>query len=290
MTNLHANERVLVLASGRRLGLAEYGDPEGAPVLVFHGLPGSRRQRHPDDAIARDLRARTLHLERPGFGLSDPAPGRALVDWVRDVDEACGLLGLSSVRVAGISGGGPYALACAALLGRRVRRTIVVSGVGPPRAAPASDFTPLVRLAFALAPRAPWSMRPFAALAAVLAPRLPEKYFEILGLGLNAADRRVLARRDVRAMFVEDMACAFAQSGRAFAQDLTLITSPWGFDPTNIALPLALWHGTEDRIVPFAATRAVAARVPHADLRLLPGEGHYYVFERWREILDWLMH
>jgi len=280
---------VLALASGRRLGLAEYGDPKGAPVLVFHGLPGSRRQRHPDDSIARELGARTVHLERPGFGISDPAPGRALVDWAKDVAEACDLLGFESVRIAGISGGGPYALACAALLGQRVRRAAAVSGVGPPGAAPPSDFTPLVRLAFALAPRAPWSIRPFAALGAALAPRLPEKYFEALGTGLNAADRRVFARAEVRAMFVEDMACAFAQSGRAFTEDLRLIASPWGFDPGAIEVPLGLWHGTEDRIVPVAATRAVAARVPRADLHLLAGEGHFFVFERWREILARLM-
>jgi pimeloyl-ACP methyl ester carboxylesterase len=282
-------EGVLTLSSGRRLGWAQYGDPRGRAVLAFHGLPGSRRQRHPDEGIALALGARMLHLERPGFGISDPAPGRTLAGWGRDVAEAGDLLGVKTMRVVGISGGGPYALACAAALGARVERVAVVSGVGPPRAMRAGGYSPFVRLGFALAPRGGWTIRPFAALAGAIARRLPERYFELLGAGLDAADRRVFARREIREMFAEDMKEAFAQSSAAMAEDLALVASCWDFDPGAIRAPLALWHGTEDRIVPASASQAIAARVPHAELRLLPGEGHFFVFERWREILGWLM-
>ena len=282
-------EGVLTLSSGRRLGWAEYGVRGGRPVLAFHGLPGSRRQRHPDDAIAIALGARTLHLERPGFGLSDPAPGRTLAGWAQDVAEACDLLGVGAMRICGVSGGGPYALACAAALGARVERVAVVSGIGAPNSMRGADWSPLVRLGFALAPRASWSLRPLTGLACVVARRLPERYFELLGLGLNATDRRVFARREIREMFVEDMSEAFAQSGGAMNDDLALVASPWGFDPGTIRAPLALWHGSEDRIVPAPAAQATAARVPAAELRLLPSEGHFLVFERWREILGWLL-
>jgi pimeloyl-ACP methyl ester carboxylesterase len=289
MEQLRSNEHIVTLSGGRRLGLAEYGDPRGAPVLVFHGLPGSRRQRHPDESIPRELGARELHLERPGFGLSDSSPGRTLLGWAADVAETCDRLGLEGVRVAGVSGGGPYALACGDALGRRVLRIVVASGVGPPGAAPPSDFAVFTRLAFALAPHASWSLRPFAWMAGALSQRMPRWYFEVLAAGLNAADKRILARADVRAMLAEDLSEAFAQSSRAFAEDLALIASPWGFDLGKIGAPLALWHGIEDRIVPAAASRTLAARLPHAELRLLPGEGHFFMLERWREILGWLM-
>jgi pimeloyl-ACP methyl ester carboxylesterase len=282
-------EGVLTLSSGRRLGWAEYGDRGGRPVFAFHGLPGSRRQRHPDDGIARGLGARMLHLERPGFGVSDPCPGRSLAGWAQDVAQACDLLGVDTMRLAGVSGGGPYALACAAVLGSRVQRVAVINSVGPPEAMRAGGYSALVRLGFALAPRGAWTMRPFAALAGAVARRLPERYFELLGAGLNATDRRVFARREIREMFAEDMSEAFAQSGAAMAQDLTLIASRWDFDPGAIRAPLGLWHGTEDRIVPVAAAQALAASVPHAELHLLRGEGHFLVFERWPEILGWLV-
>ena len=284
-----ALEGILTLSSGRRLGWAEYGDRGGRPVLVFHGLPGSRRQRHPDDGIALGLGARMLHLERPGFGISDPAPARTLAGWARDVAEACDLLGVETMRIAGVSGGGPYALACAATLGDRVERVAVVSGVGPPRAMHVAGYSPLVRLGFALAPRGAWTMRPFAGVAAAIGRRLPVLYFQVLGAGLNDADRRVFARPEIREMMVEDMNEAFAQSGAAMAEELALVASPWDFDPGAIRAPLALWHGTGDRIVPAAAAQAVAAIVPRAELHLLEGEGHFLVFERWREILGWLM-
>jgi pimeloyl-ACP methyl ester carboxylesterase len=285
-----ALEGVLTLSHGRRLGWAEYGDSAGRPVLAFHGLPGSRRQRHPDDGIAKAVRARMLHLERPGFGISDLAPGRTLAGWARDVAEACDLLGVDRIRIVGVSGGGPYALACAAVLAGRVERVAVVSGVGPPEAMRRGGHSLFVRLGFALAPRGAWTMRPFAAAAGAIARRLPERYFELLGAGLNETDRRVFARPEMRAMFTEDMQEAFAQSGSAMAQELALVASRWDFDLGAIRAPVCLWHGTEDRIVPARAAQLVATRVPGAELRIIPGEGHFLVFERWREILDWLTH
>jgi pimeloyl-ACP methyl ester carboxylesterase len=284
-----ALEGVLTLSHGRRLGWAQYGDAGGRPVLAFHGLPGSRRQRHPDDGIALDLRARMLHIERPGFGISDPAPGRTLAGWARDVAEACDLLGLDAVRIAGVSGGGPYALACAAALGGRVERLAVISGVGPPEAMRSRGYSLFVRLGFALAPHGAWTMRPFAAAAGAIARRLPERYFELLGAGLNASDRRVFSRPEIRAMFSEDMGEAFAQSGSAMAEDLALVASPWDFDVGAIRIPACLWHGTEDRIVPVRAAEIIASRVPGAETKIIAGEGHFLVFERWHEILGWLM-
>jgi pimeloyl-ACP methyl ester carboxylesterase len=282
-------EGVLTLSSGRRVGWAEYGDGRGQPVLAFHGLPGSRRQRHPDDGIALALGARMLHFERPGFGISDPAPGRTLAGWARDVAEACDLLGVGALRIAGVSGGGPYALACAAMLRNRVERVAVISGVGPPQAMRTRGYSPFVRLGFRLAPRGAWTLRPFAALAGAVARRLPERYFELLGAGLNATDRRIFARPEIRAMFAEDMSEAFAQSGAAMAEDMALVASRWDFDPGVIRAPLALWHGTEDRIVPLSAAQALAESVPRAELQVLRGEGHFLVFERWAEILGWLV-
>ena len=284
-----ALEGVLTLSGGRRLGWAEYGDPAGRPVLAFHGLPGSRRQRHPDDGIARSLGARMVHLERPGFGMSDPAPGRTLGGWARDVAEACDLMGIERIRIAGVSGGGPYALACAAGLAGSVERVAVISGVGPPEVMRSRGHSLFVRLGFTLAPHGAWTMRPFAAVAGTIARRLPERYFELLGVGLNESDRRAFARPDIRAMFTEDMNEAFARSGSAMAEELALVATRWDFDPAAVRAPLCLWHGTEDRIVPVSAARVIAARVPAAQTKIVPGEGHFLVFERWREILEWLM-
>jgi pimeloyl-ACP methyl ester carboxylesterase len=282
-------DRMVSLPDGRRLCIAEYGDPQGAPVLAFHGLPGSRRQRHPDDSIAASLGARMLHVERPGFGRSDPQRSRTLLDWATDVRHACDELGLDRVRVVGVSAGGPYALVCAATLSERVMRTAVVSGVGPPGSMPLASRSPVMRVGFALAPRAPWSARPFALFAGSLARRAPGRYIDAVATRMNASDRQILARPAVRAMFAEDFREAFSQSGAAFAQDLAVIAAPWRFDVAQIRSPLALWHGDEDHMIPHEGAEAIARVVPHAELHRVPGAGHFLAFDHWREILIWLL-
>ena len=258
-------------------------------MLVFHGLPGSRRQRHPDEAIARLLGARMLHVDRPGFGRSSAAPRRTLAGFAADVKELCQSLSLEKIRLAGISGGAPYALACAALMPERVVRTAIVSGLGPPGSMPGARMVLRNRLGVLIAPRAPWLLTPFAWGMRSLALDDPQAYLDMVGESLNASDREVVGRPEVRAMFTEDLAEAFAQSSRAFVRDLALIAGDWRFDLGAVRSPLRLWHGTEDRAVPAAAAQALAARMPGAQLTLLPGEGHFLVFERWREILGWLL-
>jgi len=279
--------RLVVLPDGRRLAVAEYGHPEGRPVLGFHGLPGSRRQRHPDDSIATTLGVRMLHLDRPGFGRSDPHRSRTLTSWAADARAVCDALGLDRVCVIGASAGGPYALACAALLGERVVRTAVVSGIGPPGTMALRSR--ILRAGFALAPRARWSVRPFAFAAGLLARHAPGRYLNALASQLNSADRGLLARAEFRAMLAEDLREAFSQGTAAFAQDLALIAAPWPFDLARIGCPLALWHGVEDWMVPHAAAEAIARAVPAAQLHRVSGGGHFLALARWDEILRWLV-
>jgi pimeloyl-ACP methyl ester carboxylesterase len=266
--------------------MAQYGAGDGEPVLVFHGLPGSRRQRAPDESIARELGARLLHFDRPGIGRSAPAARRSIAGFAADLIAACDTLGLARVRVAAVSGGTPYALAFAALAPQRTGKIAIVSGLGPRGTMPARELRWPNRFGLALAPRFAWLLRPFAwRMASIPA----EKYLNDVASSLNATDRELLADPAVRAMFAEDLAEAFAQSSAALVEDLALIATDWGFDLGAVRAPVRLWHGSEDRAVPPAAARALAARLPCAELSLCPGEGHFLAFPRWREILGWLM-
>lgn len=133
MTNAaHASEGAqLVLRDGRRLGYTEYGRSDGEPILYFHGHPGSRLEASLAHEAAAAFGFRVIALDRPGYGLSDFQHGRAITDWPADVAQAADALGIDSFSVAGASGGGPYALACAWRLPGRVVRAAVISGVGP---------------------------------------------------------------------------------------------------------------------------------------------------------------
>jgi pimeloyl-ACP methyl ester carboxylesterase len=130
--NMPPATTTLLLPDGDTLAYVETGDSSGLPVLVFHGLPGSRLQRHPDETIARAAGLRLIHFDRPGYGLSSPRPGRTLSDWPRTIAAAADAIGLAEFAIAGISGGGPYAAACVTSLRERVIRAAIISGVGPP--------------------------------------------------------------------------------------------------------------------------------------------------------------
>src|SRR5205823_6605134 len=125
------HSRVASLSGGRRLGYADWGDPDGRPLLFFHGTPASRLAVEWADGSAAEHGIRLLSLDRPGHGLSDPAPGRSLLDWARDIDAFADALGLERFAVAGWSGGGPYVLACAYALTDRLADAVVLSGCGP---------------------------------------------------------------------------------------------------------------------------------------------------------------
>jgi pimeloyl-ACP methyl ester carboxylesterase len=276
------------LPDGRRLAWCERGDLNGSPVFAFHGLPGSRLQVHPDESIARNAGARVIHVDRPGFGRSDPMAGRGLSDWADDIRRLADHLRMGRFAVAGVSGGGPYAWACAARLRDRVTRAAIVSGVGP-RDSMLGSKSGLVRVGFGAASRAPWLFALPMALAAAVGARAPAFYLDRLIKRLPESDRRILRRPEMRAMLVRDLAEAFRNGPWAFLQDLQLEAQPWGIALEQVCCPVALWHGSSDTVVPPSATQALVALVPHATVKMFPDAGHFFVFEVWRDILDWLL-
>jgi pimeloyl-ACP methyl ester carboxylesterase len=275
------------LPDGRILAWTEAGEHDGSPVFSFHGLPGSRFQRHPDDGIVRNRGLRLIHVERPGFGLSSPQPRRTLADWPRDVAALADALGFGRFAVLGISGGGPFALACAALLGNRVTRTAIVSGVGPPGSMKGA-MNWVARAAFFLAPHAAWLLRPELLVGARLAMHFPRRFLDSVASHMSAPDRPILARPQVRAMLERDVQAAFAQGPDAVLCDLALHARPWNLPLAAIGCPTAFWHGTDDRMIPDSASRMLAQIVESSELRLVEGQGHFMVFDLWPEIVDWL--
>jgi pimeloyl-ACP methyl ester carboxylesterase len=124
-------EQRVSLRDGRTLGFAEFGDPNGDPVLEFHGCPGSRLEAWNYDEVGKKLGARVIGIDRPGFGISTYVKGYRIVDWPADVSEFADALGLERFAVAGISSGSPYALASARFIPERLKGCAIVSGRSP---------------------------------------------------------------------------------------------------------------------------------------------------------------
>lgn len=154
-------EGVLELHDGRRLAFAEYGKSDGLPLLLFHGTPGCRLLPRLDTAswiIENGIRV--IVPDRPGYGSSDPAPKRTIIDWATDVEELANHLGLGRYHVAGGSGGGPYALACAIHSPERVMSATLICSGCPPEVMPSSkEMNRGNRVVFFLARYAPLILR-----------------------------------------------------------------------------------------------------------------------------------
>ena len=275
---------VLRLPGGRELAFGEFGDGDGFPVLAFHGTPGLRLQLAPVDASARAAGVRLVVPDRPGYGHSDFVKHRRLTDWPADVQAIADHLGFDRFGLLGISGGGPHALACAALLPERLTRVAVVSSPSPfgsdaaravmtPTARyllPLARFTPLVRVGSASLVKA---MR--------MAPPIVEGLERLM---MPAVDRRVLSA--LRAEVEDEMRHTSFSSGRAAAQDIGLLVRDWGFEVERIGVPATVWHGERDRVArPFHA-RVLASLIPGSTLRMCPDEGHLLFTRQAQTILE----
>lgn len=272
------------LRDGRMLAYASYGDPDGHPVLFFHGLP-SCRLMHPDAELSRALGVRLLVTDRPGFGRSDPKPGRSLLDWADDVADFADALDLPPFAVVGASGGGPFVAACAYRLADRVSRAAILGGSGPIDAPGALAGIALERrIGYWLARHAP-ALFGLTIRGRGDPRRDPEKFFANFTRHNPPSDQALLARPDVRAMFLASYAESTRQGVDSFIWEVQLVAQPWGFRLEDIRTPITLWHGEDDNSTPIGMARAMAQAMPNSSLRILPAVGHLLFLSHWQEIV-----
>jgi pimeloyl-ACP methyl ester carboxylesterase len=277
---------VLRLGDGRLLTFAEYGDPDGEPVLAFHGTPGSRFQLTALDDAARATGVRLIVPDRPGYGASDPHPHRRLADWPADVEAIADHLGIERFGVLGVSGGAPHALACALALPQRVRRLGVVSGVAPPECWAPSSRSGRLEQAVALLMRTGGTvLRLLVGLVLALVRRATGPALRAYRLLLPPADRRIVADPELAQQLQDEIRRQPRTAAASVVQDLRLFARPWGLDVTDLAVPTDVWHGDADRAVPVEHARSLATRIPGARFHEHPGSGHFLLVERASDIL-----
>ncbi|BBY47394.1 hypothetical protein MARA_08620 [Mycolicibacterium arabiense] len=267
----------VAVGADRQIGFAEFGDPQGRAVFWLHGTPGARRQIPVEArAYAEAKRIRLIGVDRPGIGSSTPHQYPNVLAFADDLRTIADVLGIDQMAVIGLSGGGPYALGCAAAMPDRIVVTGILGGVAPTvgaeriggglmgfgsRVAPALPFIGLplrlaaVGLVHAIRPIAPVALHAYAAVS-------PE------------ADRRLLLRPEFGAMFLDDLLNGSRKQLSAPFADVAVFAKEWGFQLEEVKVPVRWWHGDADHIVPFAHGQHVVARLPDAELFTLPGESH----------------
>jgi len=263
------------LQDGRTLACLELGDPAGPPVLYFHGYPGLRLEARVAAAAAARLGLRLLALDRPGFGQSTFQPGRTIGGWAADVAAVADQLSLGRFSIIGISGGGPYALACAALLSHRLARVALVCPLAPLDVADGkAGMLRQDRALLGLAAHAPPLARGVVHILVRWMRGDVERYLRFMMAGMLSPDRDLFADPDYRSLVLASTAEALRQGGRGPAWELTLMARPWDLRLQDVAMPVSLWQGLADQILPAAMARHLAAALPACSARFLPEEGH----------------
>jgi pimeloyl-ACP methyl ester carboxylesterase len=271
------SDNQLSLPDGRVLDIYASGPENATPLVFHHGTPGAAV---PTRGLERSVHAQGLRfviMARPGYGGSTRLPGRTVVDVVADTAAVLDSLGAERCVVAGWSGGGPHALACAARLDAAVA-TLIIAGVAP-YDEPDLDF--LAGMGqdnldeFGAALRGEPEVRAFLE---AIRPDLQNITAEQITAGFRTdllpdVDRAVLTDE-----FAEDLAASFRSALRVsvdgWVDDDIAFTRPWGFDLTEITKPTALWQGSEDRMVPVGHGEWFAKHLPQATVHLEQGEGH----------------
>jgi len=279
---------VFEVADGRKLAWTEFGVREGAPVVAFHGSPGSSYDFASVSEPAVDAGVRLIAVDRPGYGLSTFDPARSYQSFASDVRELVDHLGLDRFAVIGHSSGGPNAAGCARFLGDRLSACAIVSGPAPPEAGITKREVMLQnRIAQRLQVMAPRLMSALWGMGLRQAQRRPDKALEYMRRTLPAGDVAVLERPDIAA----GLRVAFARpvsrtAGHAAVQDIHLERKPWGYRLRDIATSVHVWHGDADRNVVVENGRYQAKEIPGSTLPEVAHAGHWLIYGRFAEILD----
>lgn len=290
MPNDRINQTITVEDS-RCLGFAEYGAPAGRPVFHFHGSGSSRLDRPSLENMLIQMNIRFISVDRPGHGLSDFQPNRRLIDWPQDISQLADKLGIREFYVEGHSAGGPHALVCAHQLPEQVIAGAAISSVAPMSRPKAYEGMPLLNQILARSSRqCPWITKLIRRIMRSMIMGDVEKGARQLMSSIPDVDKAVLYSPQNVEIFVLAIREGFRLDSRGVAQDDILINQEWGFDLAEVKPRIDIWHGEADVNVPIQAAMFLRDVLPHTHATFLPGEGHFFLLNRWEEILSELVH
>ena len=264
---------LLTLPDKRWLAYAEYGNPNGHPLLYFHGGGSSRLEPLllGDDVFSR-LGLRVIAPDRPGIGQSDFQAKRGFSDWVKDVEVLADGLGLDKFSVLGISAGGGYAAVCAAKIPERLRAVVIASGSW--QMDTLDKLPQFNRWSWILMKQFPLLHRGVLKVMQRSLNNSPEKLLASFKSQLPPSDYAVLESPGRMDVYRQAAIEALRSGTRGTAWDIQLYLRRWDFSLDEIQMPITLLYGEEDRNVPLNLARRVAASLPQAQLMILPNEGH----------------
>ncbi len=264
------------LSDGRFLSFARFGDPSGKPVFYFHGFPGSRLEPQSNHEAFLKAGIQLLALDRPGIGHSTRKNKRKLLDWPDDVVEIAKILNLEKFSILGVSGGGPYALACARAIPGYLNRVTIACGLGPLDAPNATSGMMLSnRVLFRYGRFFPPVLHLSTFLMVRQLSSKPAKGLEKFVEGLPEPDRLALSKTDAQDFVAASAVEGVRQGSRPLLEEIGIYSRSWGFKLEDLRVPVSLFQGEVDIDVPASMARYQAGLIPDCEINLYPDDGHF---------------
>ena len=283
--------QVVRAADERRLAVESWGAPDGKPIFLIHGTPGSRMGPRPRGIVLHRRGILLISYDRPGYGGSDRRAGRSVADAATDVARIADSLGLDRFGVVGRSGGGPHALACAAVLPDRVDRAAALVSLAPSTAGDLDWYQGMARS----------NVRSYrkldldpAAVVEDICQRArqirdnPRRMLSELWPELDSADKKVVSDVAIRRILTDTYAAALGGTADGWVDDVLALRQPWGFEPSAIKAPVMLWHGGADKFSPPSHTRWLAGWIPDARVEGHLDAAHFGAVQILPDVLSWV--
>ncbi len=276
---------ILLLPDGRKFCYAEFGDPKGKPVILVHGSPGHRLfwKYFPEFPFLSGIRY--IAIDRPGYGMSDFKKGIIFTDLADDIVALADSLKIDRFSIIGVSGGGPYTLACAWKIPERLDKVIVISTMGPltPDVMKATGRTN--RIVFKITKYVPWLMRLNMKMLSAMQNKNADKYLKRMSYKLSGSDKTAIMKKPVRNALMSMFGEATKNGSDGYAQDVINVSRPWPFDLSEIKKEVHVWQPEDDTSTPPAVARHLKSVIPKCRVHYVPNAGHLWMIEHLSTVL-----
>ena len=269
------SSKIMTLNDGRNLGFSDFGDPNGKPIIYFHGFPGSRLETQRFNQVALANNYRLITMDRPGMGLSSLDRNRTILSTVNDMIAIADYLKIDRFSVIGHSGGGPFVAACAYLIPQRITVAAIVSGMSP-------FINPETHVGMVRA-------QLFASKLVKIFPPLATLMMKITRIMLNKSDK--LLEKMIKPLplidqnifrdpvsgkeLIQSTLEAFRNGVAGTAYEMKILLNDWGFKLEDIICPVSIWHGAKDSQVPISNAKLYAKLITNSSLHIFEDDGHH---------------
>jgi pimeloyl-ACP methyl ester carboxylesterase len=287
--DLPGHDEMVTVPGGPNVLLRHYGDPQGTPLLMLHGTPGSRFKFSMTHGIAKDLALHVIAPDRWAYGGTAAPTKPTLTEFARWISDAMSSMGHRTFAVSGISGGGPYAAAVAAHCPDRVTALALISPVGLVADATAAGEVDLFhRFCFRTLADSPCTVAAIFGAYEATVRHTPALAARLTVMRAPAPDQAIMNDPKTRKRLLRTFAEGLRTSARGPAIDLALFREIAQVDLSRATMPAHVWIGTRDMNVPVMAAKRLAAKLPNAKLTVMQGEGHLWAALHYDVILHWI--